>query len=144
MAGTAAAQGVNFYSLEREFALGEQLARNFQRNVRPVETPAALAYIEAIGRRLTSEIGGPAFEYRFALFIDDRGPAPEVVAFPGGLLFVPSSLILGVRDEDDLAGMLAHAIAHVAARDGTRLSTRTELMNIAAIPLETTGGTGGK
>jgi beta-barrel assembly-enhancing protease len=96
MAGTAAAQGVNFYSLERELALGEQLARNFQRNVRPVETPAALAYVEAIGRRLTAEIDGPAFEYRFALF--------------------------------------------VAARDGTRLSTRTELMNFAAIPLETTGG----
>jgi beta-barrel assembly-enhancing protease len=143
LAGTAAAQGVNFYSLDREIALGEQLAQAFRRDTRPVESPAALAYVEAIGRRLTAELGGPPFEYRFALFVDDRGPAPEVVAFPGGLLFVPSSLILGARDEDELAGLLAHAIAHVAARDGTRLATRTELMNIAAIPLETTAGWAG-
>jgi beta-barrel assembly-enhancing protease len=139
LAGTAAAQGVNFYSFDREIALGEQLASNFRRDTRAVESPAAVAYVESVGRRVAVEIGGPAFEYRFALFVDDRGAAPEVVAFPGGFLFVPSSLILGARDEDELAGILAHAIAHVAARDGTRQASRAELMNLGLQPLATTG-----
>ena len=140
LAGTAGAQGVNFYNLQREVALGEHLAAEFRRETRPVESAAARAYVETIGRRLAAEIGGPAFDYRFALFVDDRGPAPEVVAFPGGFLFVPSSLILGAQDEDELAGMLAHAIAHIAARDGTKLATKTELMNLAVEPLAMTVG----
>jgi len=140
LVGTAAAQGINFYSLDREIALGEHLAADFRRDTRPIESAAALAYVETIGRRLAVEIGGPPFEYRFALFVDDRGPAPEVVTFPGGFLFVPSSLILGARDEDELAGMLAHAIAHVAARDGTRQATRAELISMAGVPVAATAG----
>ncbi len=54
------------------------------------------------------------------------------MAFPGGFLFVPASLVLAVKDEDELAGMLAHAIAHVASRDGTRQATRAELVQIVS------------
>jgi predicted Zn-dependent protease len=53
---------------------------------------------------------------------------------------VPSSLILAVKDEDELAGMLAHAIAHVASRNGTRLASKTELVNMASVPLIYMGG----
>jgi len=134
------AKGVNFYSLEKETALGRQLAAEFQRNTRPLESPAALAYVDGIGQRLAAQIGGPPFTYTFALVADDPGNQHDVAAVPGGFLFVPASLILAVKDEDELAGVLAHAIAHVASRDVTRQASRAELANISMVPLVFAGG----
>ena len=90
-------------------AVGRQLAAEFQRDTKPLESLAALAYIDGIGQRLAAQIGGPPFTCTFALVADDPTVLHEVAAFPGGFLFVPASLILAVKDEDELAGMLAHA-----------------------------------
>jgi predicted Zn-dependent protease len=133
-------KGINFYSIEKEMALGRQLAAEFQRDTTPLVSPAALAYINGMGQRLAAQIGGPPFTYTFALVADDPTVVHEVAAFPGGFLFVPASLILAVKDEDELAGMLAHAIAHVASRDGTRLATRADLTNTSAVPVIYMGG----
>src|SRR5689334_2774230 len=141
LAGTGMAQhegelgkGVNLYSIEKEIALGNQLTTEFRRSTRAVESAAALAYVNGIGQRLAAEIGGPPFTYTFALIADDPTAIHEVAAFPGGFLFVPSSLILTVKDEDELAGMLAHAIAHVASRHGTRQATKAKLVNMSSVP----------
>jgi len=134
------AKGVNFYSLEKETALGRQLAAEFQRDTKPLESPPALAYVDGIGQRLAAQIGGPPFTYTFALVADDPGNLHDVAAFPGGFLFVPASLILAVKGEDELAGVLAHAIAHVASRDATRQATRAELANTSMVPLVFAGG----
>ena len=133
-------KGVNFYSIEKEIALGNRLATEFRRGTRAVESAAALAYVNGIGQRLAVLIGGPPFLYTFALIADDPAAIHEVAAFPGGFLFVPSSLILAVEGEDELAGMLAHAIAHVASRDGTRQAAKAELVNLASVPLIYMGG----
>ncbi len=100
----------------------------------------ALEYINGIGQRLAAQIGGPPFTYRFVLVADDPTVLHDVASFPGGFLFVPAPLILAVRDEAEFAGMLAHAIAHVASRDGTRLATRAELINISTVPAVYMGG----
>jgi predicted Zn-dependent protease len=73
------------------------------------------------------------------LVADDPTVMHEVAAFPGGFLFLPASLILAAKDEDELAGMLAQAIAHIAARDGTRAATRADLIN-STTPVVYTGG----
>jgi predicted Zn-dependent protease len=127
-------KGINFYSIEQEMALGRRLAAEFQRDTKPLESAATLAYINGIGQRLAAQIGGPPFTYTFAVVADDPTVLHEVAAFPGGFLFVPASLILAVKDEDELAGMLARAIAHVASRDGTRQATKAELIN-ASVPV---------
>ena len=128
-------KGINIYSIEKELALGRQLAAEFQRATTPLVSPMALSYINDVGQRLAAQIGGPPFTYSFALVADDPTVMHEVAAFPGGFLFVSASLILAVKDEDELAGMLAHAIAHVASRDGTRLVTRADLANTATMPV---------
>ena len=66
----------------------------------------------------------------------------EVNAFalPGGFFFVNSGLILKADSEAELAGVMAHEIAHVAARHGTRQATRGQMVNIATIPLIFMGG----
>jgi predicted Zn-dependent protease len=133
-------KGVNFYSIEKEIALGNQLALEFRARTKALESPAALAYVNGIGQRLAKEIGGPPFTYTFALIADDPTAMHEVAAFPGGFLFVPSSLILAAKDEDELAGMLAHAIAHVADRDGTRQATKAALADMATVPVIYMGG----
>jgi Zn-dependent protease with chaperone function len=60
----------------------------------------------------------------------------EVNAFalPGGFFFVNSGLILKAESEAELAVVMAHEIAHVAARHGTRQATRGELINLGTIP----------
>ena len=66
----------------------------------------------------------------------------EVNAFalPGGFFFVNSGLILKADSESELAGVMAHEIAHVAARHGTKQATRGEIANLASIPLIFMGG----
>jgi predicted Zn-dependent protease len=134
-----AGKGINFYSLEKEMALGRQLAAQFQRDTTPLVSPAAWAYINGIGQHLVAQFGGPPFAYTFALVADDATVMHEVASFPGGYLFVPASLILAAKDEDELAGMLAHAIAQIVARDDTRTATRADLIN-STMPVVYTGG----
>ena len=69
----------------------------------------------------------------------------EVNAFalPGWFFFVNFGLILKAENEADLAGVMAHEIAHVAARHGKRQATRGEIANIASIPLIFMGGWAG-
>jgi predicted Zn-dependent protease len=134
------ARGVNFYSIEKEQALGEQLAKEYRRDVTVIEDATVNAYVDGLGQWLAAKAGGPAFRYTFELVNDDGIVLNEPVAFPGGKVFVPASLIRAARSEDELAGMLAHAIEHIAARHGTKLATRGELMDQATIPLIFVGG----
>ncbi len=133
-------RGVNFYTIEKEIALGHQLAIEFRRATRDLESPLALACVREIGQKLAAQIDGPPFKYTFTLIADDPAAIHEVAAFPGGFLFVSASLILAVKDEDELAGVLAHAIAHVASRHETRQGTRGEFVNVAGVPLIYMGG----
>lgn len=64
----------------------------------------------------------------------------SLLALPGGFFYVNSGLILAADNEAELAGVMAHEIAHVAARHGTRQATRGEIANLATIPLIFVGG----
>ena len=64
----------------------------------------------------------------------------EIAQSPGGFFFVQSGLILKSENEAELAGVMAHEIAHVAARHGTRQATRGEIAQLATIPLIFMGG----
>ena len=120
--------GVDSYSIEKEVALGRQVAAEFRRNTQTLDAPAVLAYVDAIGQRLVAAAGGPPFTYTFALVADDPSAMHEPAAFPGGFVFVPASLILAAKDEDEFTGMLAHAIAHVASRQGTQAAANATLV----------------
>src|SRR5205814_3415380 len=68
--------------------------------------------------------------------------AEEINAFalPGGFFFVNTGVLLNADTEAELAGVMAHEIAHVAARHGTRQATRGTIINYASIPLIFMGG----
>jgi predicted Zn-dependent protease len=145
---TAAAQTrqatPNFYSREKEMALGAAAARQFLRNATPLENPTALDYVQQLGSRLAGTLPEPRFPYSFTLIATDENNAlHEPFAFPGGYIVVPASLFLAAQDEAEFAGMLAHAMAHVQARHNTREATNVQLAKMSARPLILTGGATG-
>jgi len=129
-------KGVNFYSLEREIALGKQLAQEVERQAKIIEDPVIAEYVNRVGQNLVRNSDA---KVPFTIKVLD---SEEVNAFalPGGFFFVNSGLILKTETEAELAGVMSHEIAHVAARHGTRQATRGEIVNIASIATIFIGG----
>ncbi len=129
-------KGVNFYSLEKEIALGKQLAQEVERQAKIIDDPVIAEYVNRVGQNLVRNSDA---KVPFTIKVLD---SEEVNAFalPGGFFFVNSGLILKADSESELAGVMAHEIAHVAARHGTKQATRGEIINFATIPLIFMGG----
>ena len=125
------AKGVNFYSLEKEIALGKQMAQEVERQAKIVDDPVIAEYVNRVGQNLVRNSDA---KVPFTIKVVD---SEEVNAFalPGGFFFVNSGLILKADNEAELAGVMAHEIAHVAARHGTRRPRAASYANLATIPL---------
>ncbi len=129
-------RGVNIYSLEKEIAMGKELAQEVERQAKIIDDPVVAEYVNRVGQNLVRNSDA---KVPFTIKVID---AEDVNAFalPGGFFFVNSGLILKADSESELAGVMAHEIAHVAARHGTRQATRGTLANFATIPLIFMGG----
>jgi len=129
-------KGVNFYSVEKEIALGKGLAQEVERQAKIIDDPVISEYVNRVGQNLVRNSDA---KVPFTIKVIDT---EEVNAFalPGGFFFVNSGLVLKADSEAELAGVMAHEIAHVAARHGTRQATRGEIAQLATIPLIFMGG----
>src|SRR5258708_5197183 len=132
-------KGVNFYSLEKEIALGKGLAQDVERQAKIIDDPVISEYVNRIGQNLVRNSDA---KVPFTIKVIDSEDV-NAFALPGGFFFVNSGLILRADNEAELAGVMAHEIAHVAARHGTRQATRGEIANLATIPLIFMGGWAG-
>ncbi|MEX2053351.1 MAG: M48 family metallopeptidase [Candidatus Paceibacterota bacterium] len=133
------AQGMNFFSLEKEIAIGKQYADEIEKNTKIIDDPVIAEYVNRLGQNLVRSSDA---KVPFTIKVIDD---PEVNAFalPGGFFFVNSGLIMKADEEAELAGVMAHEIAHVAARHGTRQVTKAKIIDIASIPLIFMGGWAG-
>jgi predicted Zn-dependent protease len=113
--------GFNLYSPQQDVELGRQAARQVEQQLPMVRSGNVDGYVEEIVQRLASHASGPEFRYQIQTV-----NASEINAFalPGGFLYVNRGLIEAVRSEDELAGVLAHEISHVALRHGTKQATK--------------------
>ncbi len=127
---------VNFYSLEKEIALGKGLAQQVERQSKIVNDPIVSEYVNRVGQNLVRNSDA---KVPFTIKVVED-PTINAFALPGGFMFVNTGLILHADGEDELAGVLAHEIAHVAARHGTRQATRGQIAQLATIPLIFMGG----
>src|SRR5580658_8533760 len=129
-------KGPNFYSLEREIALGKQLAQEVERSSKLIDDPVVTEYVNRVGQNLVRNSDA---KVPFTIKVID---SDEVNAFalPGGFFYVNSGLILRAEEESELAGVMAHEISHVCARHGTKNATKGEAMQLATIPLIFVGG----
>ena len=123
-------KGVNFYSIEHEIGLGKSLAQEVERSSKLIDDPIVTEYVNRVGQNLVRNSDA---KVPFTIKVID---SDEVNAFalPGGFFYVNSGLILRAQEESELAGVMAHEIAHVAARHGTKQATKGELVQLASIP----------
>jgi predicted Zn-dependent protease len=130
---------INFISLDKEIAMGRQLSAEIERQVKLIDEPTINEYVNRVGQNLVRNSDA---KVPFTIKVVE---SDEINAFalPGGFFYVNSGLILAADDESELAGVMAHEIAHVAARHGTEQASKAELINFASIPLIFMGGVGG-
>jgi predicted Zn-dependent protease len=126
----------NWYSLDKQIAMGKEYAEQVESTSKFINDPVITEYVNRVGQNLVRNSDA---QVPFTIKVVD---ADEVNAFalPGGFFFVDSGLILNADNEAELAGVMAHEIGHVAACHAARENTRSQLMNLASIPLVMVGG----
>jgi predicted Zn-dependent protease len=128
---------VVFVSEAGERELGAEQARDIEEATGLVRDPELVAYVEAIGRRLVAQAPHRDLEYRF--FVADM-TEPNAFALPGGYIYVSRGLLALANAEDELAGVIGHEIAHVAARHAVqRVSRGAPLAIVTGIAGAATG-----
>jgi predicted Zn-dependent protease len=131
--------GMNWYSIEKEIAMGRQYAEQFEKTVKLVDDPVINEYVNRVGQNLVRNSDAKV-PFTIKVLDDD---SINAMALPGGFFYVNSGLILAADDESEMAGAMAHEIAHVAARHATRGATKGQLLNILTLPVIMVGGVGG-
>jgi len=132
-------KGVNFYSLDREIAMGRDLSHEVEAASVLVTDPVVTEYINRIGQNLVRNSDA---KVPFTIKVIDNDEI-NAFALPGGFFYVNSGLILAADNEAELAGVMSHEIAHVAARHATKTATKVEIWNLVSIPLIFLGGPAG-
>ena len=123
--------GPDFYSMEHEIALGKQLAQEVDRVSKFITDPVVTEYVNRVGQNLVRNSDA---QVPFSIKVIDSDVV-NAFALPGGFFYVNSGIILRADEESEMAGVMAHEIAHVCARHGTRNATKANIMQMATIPL---------
>ena len=121
----------NWYSLEKQVAMGQQYSQQVEHGVKLVQDPVITEYVNRIGQNLVRNSDS---KVPFTIKVIDTDEI-NAFALPGGYFYVNSGLILAADNEAELAGVMAHEIAHVAACHVAREQTRSNIVNLASIPL---------
>ena len=121
--------------VEKETALGNQLASEFRKHTTPIASVRAQEFVETLGQKLAPGMPKTAFHFSFSIIAEDPcSTIHEPATFPGGHVFVPEALYAAAQDEAEFAGMLAHAMAHVVEHHGGQQAPRGERAYSADIP----------
>ena len=120
-------RGFNLYSVKREHELGQSLSASFDRMTRVIHDPVVIDYINRLAQKIVRYSDA---DIPFTVRVIDSGDVPRAYGLPGGFLYVDSALILSADGEAELASIMAHEIAHVAARHATRALTRKRVCDV--------------
>ena len=115
--GGLATSGCAAVSPREEQRIGRAEAEEVERTVGLVRDPRLAGYIEAIGRRLVQAAGRADIAWQWNVADE---PAPNAFAVPGGWVYVTRGLLALANREDEVAGVLAHEMAHVIERHSVR------------------------
>ena len=126
----------NWYTLDQQILMGKGFAQQVDTSSRLIGDPVIVEYINRVGQNLVRNSDA---QVPFTIKVIDSDDV-NAFALPGGFFYVDSGLILAAENESELAGVMSHEIAHVAACHAARENTRGQLMNLASIPLIFVGG----
>jgi len=133
--------GWNLFSPEQDVQLGQEAAKDIEKEVQVVGDKQLTNYVADIGKRLAANSQAPDYPYTFKVVADD---SINAFALPGGPIYVHTGLITAAGNEAQLAGVLAHEIGHVALRHSTHQITKARAwqipLAIASGALDKSGG----
>src|SRR5438132_11647983 len=129
----------NWYSIESEIRMGKEYAQQVEASVKLIQDPVITEYVNRVGQNLVRNSDA---QVPFTIKVIDSDEI-NAMALPGGFFYVNSGLVLAADNEAELAGVMAHEIAHVCARHATRQMTRGQWANFATLPLIFLGGPAG-
>jgi predicted Zn-dependent protease len=122
--------GPEMYSLEHDIAIGKQLSQEVEKSAKFIDDPVINEYVNRVGQNLVRNSDA---QVPFTIKVIDSDVV-NAFALPGGFFYVNSGLVLHADEESELAGVMAHEIAHVCARHGTREETKSTIVQLASIP----------
>jgi len=124
-------------NLETEIAMGRQLSKELESQVTLVQDPTINEYVNRVGQNIVKNSDS---KIPFTIKVIDSDEI-NAMSLPGGFFYVNTGLILAADEEAELAGVMAHEIAHVTARHAAEQQGRANAFNLASIPLSIfTGG----
>jgi len=129
-------KGMNWYSIEKEIAMGKQYANEIERQAKIIDDPTISEYVNRVGQNL---VRNSDCKVPVTIKVIDTDE-PNAMALPGGFFYVNTGLLTLADNESEVAGVMGHEIAHIAARHGTKQATRGQMVNLATIPLIFMGG----
>jgi len=118
------------FTIEDEKKLGKEFYEKLEKSNVLIRNPKIVSYINQLGNKILSGSDKAPFEYRFSVI---RSSAINAFATPGGYVYVNRGLINLVDKESELAGVLAHEIAHVNSRHIASIIEKSQKVGIATL-----------
>jgi len=124
-----------FYSTDKEVRIGQSLAKEIEKKYKPVDDLLVQKRVEDIGKKIASVSDRQDIDYSFKVINEEEVNA---VSLPGGFIYVNKGLVEQVRNDDELASVLAHEVGHIVARHSIKKLQAImgySLFRIATIPV---------
>ncbi len=121
----------NWYSTDSEIKMGRQYADEIEKSTKFITDPVVGEYVNRIGQNI---VKNSDCKVPFTIKVIDSDEI-NAMALPGGFFYVNSGLILAADEEAELAGVMAHEVAHVCAHHAAREMTRMNYAQIGMVPL---------
>ncbi len=131
---TSLKPGFNIFSADQDVEMGRQVAAEADRELPIMNNRRVTDYVNTLGQRLAARAPGNSYPYQFKV-VNDK--AINAFALPGGFVYINRGTIEAADNEAQLAGVIAHEIAHVSLRHGTNQASK---QYIAQVPLAILGG----
>lgn len=125
----------------KERVLGERLAKNIKQESKVVEDATVLGYVRAVGSHLIANLEDSPHSYTLDVIVNDETAEPTVL--PGGWILVPVSFIVNAENEDEFAGMIAHAIAHLETQQSHSRQAGALAEGLVSVPIIFVAGQAG-
>ena len=121
----------NWYSTDSEIKMGKMYASEIEKSTKFITDPTVTEYVNRVGQNI---VKNSDCKVPFTIKVIDSDEI-NAMALPGGFFYVNSGLILNADEEAELAGVMAHEIAHVCAHHAAREMTRMNYTQLGMIPL---------
>jgi predicted Zn-dependent protease len=117
--------------VQRDLEQGAEVAKLVEQQIGLCSLPQTEAYLQEVSGRLVKAVNDPRWKFKFQI-VDQA--EPNAFAIPGGGVYVSRGLLALINQEDELAGVLAHEMAHVTQRHSARQQRKGILPGLLSLP----------